>query len=208
MRNPPRPAAVQRFAVVLSRPESAENVGLAARAMKTTGFADLRLVLDGPLDPAAYRTAVHAADILDGARLSANLEDAVSDLHLVFAATARSRKNFEVLPFDAALERLAGAPRGLRVGLLFGNERTGLSSDELSLSNVRFAIPQAARQPSYNLAAAVLLVLFGLFSRSAAGRYPPGSPPGRVPLARREQDALRRRLLQNLEETGFIHATN
>jgi len=206
-RSPGPGACARRFAVVLCGPESAENVGLAARAMKNTGFADLRLVLDGPLDPAAFRTAVHAGDILDSARIYPDLEEALGDLHLVFAATARPRKNFEVLPFDVALERMAGAPRGARVGLLFGNERTGLSSGELGRSSFRFAIPQAARQPSYNLASAVLIVLFALFTRRGAG-VPSGALPSRLPLARREQDALRRRLLRNLEENGFIHATN
>ena len=202
-----RAAFARRFAVVLSRPGSAENIGLTARAMKNTGFADLRLVLDGPLDPAAYRTAVHAGDILDNARLYPDLAEALADLQLVFGATARPRKNFEVLRFEAALDRMANAPRRARIGLLFGNERTGLSSTELGRSNFRFMIPQAARQPSYNLASAVLLALFALFTRRGAA-LPAGAGPGRIPLARREQEALRRLLLSNLEQSGFIHATN
>lgn len=207
-RRPARAGGPLRFAVVLSRPESAENIGLAARAMKNTGFADLRLVLDGPLDTAAYRTAVHAADILDEARVYPDLDGALADLHLVFAATARPRKNFRALRFEDALERMLAAPPGVGVGLLFGNERSGLSSDELGRSNIRFTIPQACRQPSYNLASAVLLVLFGLFVRSGPGRLPPDAPAGRIPLPRREQDALRRLLLRNLAASGFLHATN
>jgi tRNA/rRNA methyltransferase len=200
-------AFARRFAVVLSRPESAENIGLAARAMKNTGFEDLRLVLNGPLDPAAYRTAVHAEDVLRRAGVYPDLGEAVAGLHLVFAATARPRKNFEVLPFEAALERMTAAPRRARIGLLFGNERTGLSSEELALTSFRFAIPQASRQPSYNLGSAVLLVLFALFSRSGPAA-PSGPSTGRIPLSRREQDAFRRLLLRNLEESGFLHATN
>ncbi|MCJ7589303.1 MAG: RNA methyltransferase [Candidatus Aminicenantes bacterium] len=169
--NRPRPspagsAFARRLAVVLCRPENAENVGLAARAMKNTGFGELRLVLDRPLDSIAHKTAVHAGTIIDRARVFPDLEEAVADLHLVFAGTAKSRKNFEVLAFEDALDRMLAAPLSARVGLLFGNERTGLTSEELRRSNFRFTIPQAARQPSYNLAAAVLLTLFALFTRS------------------------------------------
>jgi len=200
-------AFARRFAVVLCRPESAENVGLAARAMKNTGFGELRLVLNGPLESTAYKTAVHAGPIIDRACIFPDLEEAVADLHLVFAGTAKSRKNFEVLAFEEALDRMLAAPLSARVGLLFGNERTGLTSEELRRSNFRFTIPQAARQPSYNLAAAVLLTLFALFSRSGAA-VPTRARPGRTPFTRREMETFRRVFIRKMEERGFIHSTN
>ena len=210
--NRPRPAPAasafaRRLAVILCRPETAENVGLAARAMKNTGFRELRLVLDRPLGSTVYKTAVHAGTIIDRASVFPDLEDAVADLHLVFAGTAKRRKNFEVLEFEDALDRMLAAPLSARVGLLFGNERTGLTSDELRRSNFRFTIPQTARQPSYNLASAVLLTLFALYTRGEAA-IPSRARSGRTPLARREQEALRRLLLRKLEERGFIHSTN
>lgn len=53
--------------------------------------------------------------------------------------------------------KMMSFPQTTRIGLLFGNERTGLTSEELRSSNFRFAMPQASKQPSYNLAYAVLL---------------------------------------------------
>lgn len=206
-RNPGKAVFARRFAVILSRPESPENIGLAARAMKNTGFEELRLVLDGPLDSAAYRTAVHSGNVLDKARQYPDLTPALADLHLVFAATSRVRKNFEVLSFDEALDKIRSAPRRAKIGLLFGNERTGLSSEELGRSNFRFTIPQAGRQPSYNLASAVLLTLFALYARSGPA-ITSQARPGRLALARREQEELRSLLLLKMEESGFIHPTN
>ena len=180
-----------RFAVILSRPENHENIGLVARAMKNTGFTDLRLVGVDALRPGAYRTAVHSEAILKKARYFPDLAAATGSLHLVFAATARVRSTFAVLTFSEAVETIRTHPPRPRIGLLFGNERTGLMSEELGAANHVFTLPQASRQPSYNLASAVLLTLFALFTlpgtaaaepealpatRTAAGGVHPGGP--------------------------------
>ncbi len=196
----------ERFRVVLSRPLNPENIGLVARAMKNTGFHGLRVVQDGPLPRTAWITAVHAEDILDRTRVYTDLTKAVSDLEVVFAAVARHRKNFPSQPLEQALARMWGFPPPARIGLLFGNERSGLSSGELRHSNFRFTIPQAAPQPSYNLAAAVLITLFQVGSRLR-------SEPARIsdrdrPLPRRDQEACISLILGKLEDVSFVHPGN
>jgi TrmH family RNA methyltransferase len=189
------------IAVILSRPQNAENVGLAARAMANTGFRDLRLVGVRRLGALAERTAVHAGDILAASGRFGSLAGAVADLQVVFAATAKARKDFPALAYGEAIARIRAYPSRARIGLLFGNERTGLTSDELKHSTFRFTIPQAARQPSYNLAAAVLLTLFPLFAAAA----PPVVPdPEDVPLPRREQEECIGRILDVLRFRRFI----
>jgi len=196
----------KRFAVILSRPENFENVGLVARAMKNTGFSDLRLVGIEKLGPGAERTAIHATGILKKARFYPDLLTATKSLHLVFASTARFRNTFSILTFPEALETVFRYPRTTRIGLVFGNERTGLTSEELGSANFVFSLPQASRQPSYNLASAVLLTLFALFNRSmekaAVG------PLDERPLARSAQDECVRIVLMKLEKNGFIHGAN
>jgi tRNA C32,U32 (ribose-2'-O)-methylase TrmJ len=70
-------------AVVLVRPDSPENVGLAARGMANTGFADLRVVGLDRFEAAAWRTAIHAESILESARFFPTLEAAAADRDLV-----------------------------------------------------------------------------------------------------------------------------
>ena len=193
------------IAVVLARPENPENIGLAARAMKNTGFRDLRLAGVRRIRVKAFAAAVHAADILEAARLFPDLPSAAADLQVVFAATARPRSNFPALTLDEAIARIRSYPPSTRIGLLFGNERTGLTTEEMRSSSFRFTIPQAGRQPSYNLAAAVLLTLFPLF---AAGGQLPAPASGEPPLARAAQDAVIGRILSILESRGFLHDTN
>jgi TrmH family RNA methyltransferase len=194
----------RRFAVILVKPENPENIGLTARAMKNTGFEDLRLVGLPSLEPEASRTAIHCRSILDRARFFPTLEQATDDRHFVLAATARFRKTFSVVPLAKALETILRFPLETRVGLVFGNERTGLSSKELGAANSVFFIPQASAQPSYNLASAVLLTLFGLFSRSS-GEIVAREP---TPLPRKDQEDCIRLILRKLEAKDFIHPGN
>jgi len=194
----------RRFAVVLVSPETPENVGLAARGMANTGFSDLRLVGVSALPAAAYRTAVHAGHILDGARFYASLAKALTDRHLVLASTARARGQAGLVTLAEAVGRLAAYPPETRIGLVFGSERTGLSGDELRLSNIRFRISQAARQPSYNLGVAVTLTLFSL--AYGAGEPPP--PVHERPLVQAEQEDAVRRFRDLLDSMGFMKDTN
>lgn len=189
------------ISVILSRPENPENIGLVARAMANTGFRDLRLVGIRRLGAQAERTAVHAKEILTGAGRYDALAGAVADLEVVFAATAKARKDFPSLPLDEAIVRIRAYPARARIGLLFGNERTGLTSDEMKHSTFRFTIPQAGRQPSYNLAAAVLLTLFPLFAAGAPVFTP---APEDAPLPRREQEECIVRILDVLRFRRFI----
>ncbi len=198
------PTNRKRFAVILVRPEKQENIGLAARAMKNTGFSDLRVVGLRKFDEEARRTAVHAADILGRARFFSSLNQAIRKLHLVFASTARVRSKFSILPLEEAVDLISRYPISTRVGLLFGNERTGLTSEELGSANAVFSIPQAVRQPSYNLSSAVLLTLFEIFRRAPLTP----TPLEKKPLAREDQDACIRVVLMKLRQSGFIHETN
>lgn len=226
-----QPDPRERFAVVLVRPESVENIGLAARAMKNTGFHNLRVVGRSKVEIACPRTAVHAKDILKEASFYTDLASATADLNVVFASTAKPRHNFSVLPLDEAVPKMLSFLPEAGIGLLFGNERTGLTSAELAASNFRWTIPQASRQPSYNLAAAVLITLFEVFRRLKMGtvlfsRDPVprivrsteektgpapffcGAATREVPLPRTDQEQCIRLIIQKLEERGFIHPTN
>lgn len=179
---------LSRFAVVLVRPDSPENIGLAARGMANTGFDDLRLVGLERLEPPAWRTAIHADHIIERARFYPSLAEAVADREIVLGSTARVRHDFPLVPLDEAAARVAEYPGTVRVGLVFGNERTGLTQAELGLANIRFHIPQAARQPSYNLGVAVTLTLHAMAFRPgpppALRRHPPSiTPPRQRPAA-------------------------
>ena len=195
---------VSRYTVILVRPETPENVGLAARGMANTGFRNLRIVGSSDMLTRAHKTAVHADGILDGAIFYDRLEDALAGMNLVFGSTSRRERGFPLLGLDQAVERIRDYPADCRIGLVFGNERTGLTAPEISLTNYRFRIPQAARQPSYNLGMAVTLVLFTL----ASGRDPEPGSPLEMPITHEEQLAAGLRFRELLDHLGFMKKTN
>ncbi len=193
------------YAVVLVRPENHENIGLAARNMKNTGFRELRLVGVSELDNKSFITAVHSKDVLESAQFFADLGTATADCQVVFASTSKERKNFPLLSLEDAVAKMLSCPPETKIGLLFGNERTGLTSEELRHSNFRFSIPQATTQPSYNLAAAVLISLFRIFSYA---NHAFGAAVENKFLSRRDQEECIQRILMILEKKRFIHSAN
>lgn len=193
-----------RFAVVLVRPDSPENIGLAARGMANTGFTDLRIVGLERLEPPAWRTAIHAEAVIEGARFFASLGEALSDRDLVIGSTARIRHDFPLIPLAEAVGRVGEYPAAAQIGLVFGNERTGLTQDELALANVRFHIPQASRQPSYNLGVAVTLTLHAIAFRDV----PTPALRRDLPLDHAAQAEAGRRFRDMLDSLGFMHDTN
>src|SRR5258708_24656994 len=78
--------------VVVVEPQLGENIGMAARAMGNFALTRLRIVKprDGWPNIAAQRAAAGADHILDHAELFDTVEQAVADLTLLFATTARA----------------------------------------------------------------------------------------------------------------------
>jgi tRNA/rRNA methyltransferase len=159
--------------VVLVRPQLGENVGTAARAMLNFGLSELRLVAPqcGWPNVKALQAASGATAILNDLRLFDRVEDAVADLEVLFATTARPRDlpKRVVTAAGAAREARAAARAGRRVGVLFGPERTGLANDDLIFADAVLSVPLNPDFSSLNLAQAVLLVGYEWFQAGAPG---------------------------------------
>jgi tRNA/rRNA methyltransferase len=152
---------------VLVRPHYPENVGAAARAIKTMGITDLILVkpskLAVPEHEMARKMAVKSWDVLDGARRTTTLAEALATCDFAFATTSRRGVSGVIAPRQAAALALERSARGEKIAFVFGNEKTGLAADDVERCDRRIRIPMAAEQPSINLAQAVQLVAYELF---------------------------------------------
>ncbi len=195
----------ERIFVILSRPSAPENIGLVARGMKNTGFDHLRLVLEYPLNKDAFKTAVHSEELLERAGVYSSLKEATQDMNVVFAAASRHRKNFPSLTFHDAVEKIMSFSEKANIGLVFGRERTGLVTKEMRCSNFRYFLPQATKQPSYNLASAVLLTLFQLFIRESSRE---DTRELSYPVSRKEQEECIQSILRILTDKKFVHSGN
>ena len=163
-------------AIILVEPQLAENIGMCARAMANFGLSDLRLVAprDGWPKKGARSAASGAAYILDEAKLFSTLTEAISDLNLVYATTARDRHQLKpVLAPDAAADEIAAClASGSKVGVLFGRERNGLTNDEVSLADAVITFQVNPAYASVNLAQAVLLIGYEWFRAVHAPAHP------------------------------------
>ncbi len=152
---------------VLVSPHYPENVGAAARAIKTMGFTQLGLVrpsrLAIPEHEMAHRMAVKAWDVLQSVRLLESLEHAIAGAELIAVTTSRRGVSDICNARQFATRAVATAERGARVVILFGNEKTGLSSELVESVALRIRIPMAAEQPSINLAQATQIIAYELF---------------------------------------------
>ncbi len=132
-------------AVVLVEPQLGENIGTAARAMANFGLADLRLVnpREGWPNEKARAAASGAIGVLDSVGVFGSTADAVADLGFVYATTARAREVAKpvVGPREAAANLRALADAGVRAGVLFGPERTGLNNEDVSLADEILTFP-------------------------------------------------------------------
>ena len=144
------------------------NVGSAARALKTMGFGNLRLIqpkIPGVANaPEAIALASGAVDILETSQESASLESAVQDCALVLGLTSRDREfGPPALNWQDARPLIKAAIAGKQqVALLFGPERTGLDNHHLSLCTHRVWLDANPLYPSLNLAQAIMVCAFTL----------------------------------------------
>ena len=154
-----------QLAFVLVEPKVPENVGAAARALCTMGFAELWLVnSDLHTRPEAHWLAHGSDHILDNARIFPDLAAVRNSVDLLMATSAKPRHNRQDWHEPAQLRETITS-KGASVAtaaLVFGREDRGLSNDELALCDLLTGFPMAVSYPSLNLSQAVMLYAWEL----------------------------------------------
>ena len=156
------------------------NLGAAARAMKTMGFTNLRLVDTCPhLSAEALARSSGANDVLKDAQTYETLSDAIADCRMVVGTSARARQLAVPLLACREIADEIGAlsktlPAGEKVAMVFGQERSGLSNESLDLCTRLLRIPCNPDFSSLNLGSAVQVVSYEL--SQALVSVPLGAP--------------------------------
>jgi len=174
-----------------------ENVGAAARAMKTMGFFDLALV--SPHDPKVLhrnktiQRASGATDILKSAKIYTTLEDALMDNNDNGSEEIICGTGMPVDMFQERSERNYVEPRTFfeqlvnnnddttnhdlgnndelvrRIAFIFGPEKSGMKQSDMDKCHYMLGIPTNPKFGSLNLASAVQLIAYDW--RMALGYY-------------------------------------
>jgi len=202
-------AKLSRVKLVLVKTTHPGNLGAVARAMKNMGLTRLCLVAP-KLFPHAEATAraAGADDILAQAEVVDSLDAALVGCGLVIATSARSRRlPWPLLnPRQAASQVLAEAGDH-DIAVLFGQEQSGLSNDELARGHYHVHIPTEPGFNSLNLAAAVLLMCYELRMALQADVVTAPSATSELATAD-EMAAFYQHLQTTLYETQFIRPEN
>src|SRR5260221_6681359 len=166
--------------IVLCRPSHPGNIGAAARAMKTMGITDLRLVAPERWTAKEDQwMATHAQEILEKAVIEKDLLAAIQDCTAAFALTPRPREwPPQVLDARAAAARAAQLDG--EVAFVFGNEEAGLTNEEMFACQFLVHIPANPEFSSLNLAQAVQVVAYELFMTGNPAVKSKGEKPATV----------------------------
>lgn len=190
--------------IVLVRPEQPANVGAAARAAANMGLAGVDLVEPGDWHTVeAWRMAWGAQELLEAARVFSSLDAALAGAVYTAGLTGRPGTRVHPIGVREMASEVASLAADAPAALVFGPESKGLSERELLVCQRRVRIPTDPRQPSLNLAQAVMVTAYEVFTVGAAL---PAAPPERATAAdvTSALEALREAMLA----IGFLPADN
>ena len=191
----------EKSRIILCRPAESRNIGSVCRAMKNMALKDLVIVgsKEDYNEEQVSILSVHAQEIWNNARFCSTLKEAVADCVWTAGTTRRrgkNRKEWLLLPEDF-IQRCNQIPQG-PIGIVFGNERTGLTDEELSECNAGLTIPANGRDGSLNLSHAVQIICYELFRSST------NLSQGYIPVTNKRLNKTIESISSNLQKMGFF----
>ena len=193
-----------QISFILVEPATPENVGATARALKTMGFSDLRLVNPCNHLSAPARWLAHASnDILEQAKVYDSFKNANEDFDFKIGTTAKKRSvKADYFPLPGLPDLIKDKGDSVKsIAMVFGREESGLKNEELKLCDLVTTVPLKTTYPSLNLAQAVMLYAYELsklnYSETKKEEINPES-----------FTALKEKVAHILLDTGFKENTN
>ena len=192
---------------VLFEPTHPGNIGAAARAIKTMGFDKLCLInpIKHPHSEARARSA-GALDVLLGAEVFDNLQDAIKGCGLIIGTTARTRRiSVPIKNIRETASSIFAEAKQKSVAVIFGPEKSGLINAQVDYCNELVNIPSIGSYKSLNLAMAVQIVAYEL---RVASEALPSEIRARNLASNEDIELFYKHLNQVLLETGFLDPKN
>lgn len=188
-----------RFHFVLVRPTYLGNIGSATRVLKNFGFKNLRLV-SAPKnykDAEARKMSVGAFDLLKAALCFDSVQAAVQDMSLIVGTTCAYQRDCKPDFLDEVSGDIKARTQD-QIAILFGDERDGLTREELEYCHYVISIPTENDFPSLNVAQALGLFAYELIRRDDSNRSEIEAGP-----SMNEVDEYFLRLSSYLSTVGF-----
>jgi TrmH family RNA methyltransferase len=164
-----RDTSLSGITFILVRPNYLGNIGSVARVLKNFGFDHLRLVAPPKnyKDAEARKMAVGAFDVLKNSKVYATLGDALLDINIAIGTSCAQQRDIAPLPVEQIIPKLMNSAAN-NVAFVFGEERNGLSKEELERCHHIAMVPTNAEFPSLNVAQAVGIFAYELSKVTAS----------------------------------------
>ncbi len=197
---------LQNIVIILSHPEESRNVGAVCRAMANNSIKELRIVGDrNQIDDERVRIlAIHAAPLWDAATFYTSITEATKDCVCAAGTTRRrgkKRKGKLYLPEEFADIASNATDNDGKVAIVFGNERTGLTDEELLECTTGVTIPSSEEFASLNLSHAVQILCYHMF------RHTKKNLTGYTPIQLERLDKTVTTIADSLQNIGFFSKT-
>lgn len=205
---------LSNIVIVLDHPDESRNIGAACRAMANNDISDLRIIgnkADYDIEH-IHVLAIHAGPIFDKARFYNSITEATADCAICAGTTRRrgKKRGKLLLPEEFAdmADEVSGPSTPLRdqmggkVAVIFGNERTGLTDEQLDQCNLGVTIPSSDNFGSLNLSHAVQIMSYHLFRKSLLEKK--GEYRGYTPLTLERVDRTVQIITDNMKKIGFF----
>ena len=153
------------ISVILVEPEHPGNIGAVARAM--ANFDVNKLILVNPqcnhLTEEARNRAKWGNNVLEKAKVTKNFKTTVKKFHTTIATTAILGTDYNISRSPVSPEQLNKiiSPKA-NIAVIFGRESSGLTNDEINLTDFIVTIPTATKYPTMNLSSSVAILLYEL----------------------------------------------
>ena len=194
---------LKNVVIVLDHPDESRNIGAACRAMANNDISELRIVgnkADYDIEH-IHVLAIHAKDIFDRAKFYSSIKEATADCFMCAGTTRRSgKKRGKLLLPEEFAQKISGVDA--KVAVVFGNERTGLTDEQLDECNLGVTIPSSNSFGSLNLSHAVQILCYHIFREFL--REQNKGTRGVTPITLERLDSTVKTISNNLEEVGFF----
>ena len=201
---------LNNIVIVLDHPDESRNIGAACRAMANNDISDLRIV--GKKEnydiEHIHVLAIHAGPIFDKAHFYNSITEATADCSICAGTTRRRGKKRGKLLLPEEFAEMAADITGSsnqaggKVAVIFGNERTGLTDEQLDECNLGVTIPSSDNFGSLNLSHAVQIMSYHLFRHALKSKK--GEYRGYTPLTLERVDKTVQTITDNMQKIGFF----
>ena len=197
---------LSNIVIVLDHPDESRNIGAVCRAMANNDISDLRIVgnkTDYDIEH-IHVLAIHAGPIFDKANFYNSITEATADCSICAGTTRRRGKKRGKLLLPEEFAEMADGITGTdgKVAVIFGNERTGLTDEQLDQCNLGVTIPSSDNFGSLNLSHAVQIISYHLFHRALLQKK--GEYRGYTPLTLERVDRTVQTITDNMQKIGFF----